>query len=95
MDKGITISQDGHDVPVYLLDESQYVFKVSPATTAGSLCLALRVELGLKYDAHYSLFMFNTIDEGFKHIDDQIVIAKLVAKWQQSDFDGSSLYVFH
>ena len=90
--QGIAIPAEGMVAPVYLLDDTQIVIRIFPTTTAAALCLAVRTELGLGYDAHFSLFQYNVADGGFKYIDDQLAIAKLVAKWKQCEFDeGRSL----
>lgn len=85
--KGCTIPSDGL-VPVFLLDESQVVVSgATQSTTVGAVCLSLRAHLGLDYDAHFALFQWNCTDGGFVHLDDQLAVATLVAKWPQSSFD--------
>lgn len=85
--QGIAIPSEGMVAPVYLLDDTQILVRIFPTTTAAALCLAVRTEMGLGYDAHFSLFQYNVADGGFKYIDDQLAIAKLVAKWKQCEFD--------
>lgn len=52
--KNISISLAGTETPIFLLDESAVVVKVTPTTTAGAAAIAIREQVGLQQVPHPS-----------------------------------------
>lgn len=90
--KNVSISPGGTDVPIFLLDDTSITLKVTPATTAAAICLAIRTRLDLKYDAHYALFEWA---EGvYRPVEDGKTVGKVVGAWSQDSFAAPRRLVY-
>ena len=86
MASGIALS--GTEVSVFLLDGSQFVLRITPTTTAGAAVLAISDKIGLAHNSCFSLFELGAEQE-FRMCDDKTPLAKVMAKWAQSDTPGA------
>ena len=78
------ISLGGTDVPVFLLDGTRFVFRVTPTTLVGALMVSLREKIGLVHDTHFGVFEVGE-DHEFRPLDDRLLLAKVISKWPSID----------
>lgn len=91
--RGIQISHEGSDIPVFLCDGSILTVLISPSTTSASLAISLRQKLGLQHDGHFALC--EAEGDLFQPIEETIVLARLLAKWPQNNLtDGPKRLVY-
>ena len=83
------VSLAGSEVSIFLLDGSQFILRITPATTAGAAVLAISEKIGLRRNACYSLYELGAEQE-FRMCDDKTPLAKVMAKWAQSAVPSAS-----
>ena len=78
----LSLSLSGSDFPIYLLDNSSFVLRLTPAITVGSAIIAIREQVGLDYDAHHALFELLADGELIQLEDDKHFV-RIIGRWQQ------------
>lgn len=78
----LSLSLSGSDFPIYLLDNSSFVLRLTPAITVGSAIIAIREQVGLDYDAHHALFEL-LADGELIQLDDDKHFVRIIGRWQQ------------
>lgn len=82
-----SLSLAGTELPILLLDNTQLILRVTPATTAAAAVITIRKQIGLVHDAHYGIFELGA-DGAFRVVDDRTMLSKVIAGWE----DQESLY---